>query len=81
MKQVATKEFGSGKYKQILSLHIDEEDNSGYIEQVTEGYDNIFDIGLWFEGKRVVGYDGVFVLSKEAIQLLQENGFITDDVE
>jgi len=37
-------------------------------------------IGLWFEddGKTLRDYDGVFSLPKEAIQLLEKNGYNAD---
>jgi hypothetical protein len=31
--------------------------------------------GLWFEGKELVEYDGVFSLSRSVIQILEENGY------
>lgn len=31
--------------------------------------------GLWFEGKELVDYDGVFALSPSIIQILEENGY------
>jgi hypothetical protein len=38
------------------------------------------DIGIWAEHRKVVDYDGVFELTKEAIQLLQSAGFDTTEV-
>lgn len=38
-------------------------------------------IELWFDGKTVTGYDGVFELPQEAIQLLEENGYDCTDVK
>lgn len=32
--------------------------------------------GLWFEGKELRDYDGVFALPKEVATCLRENGFI-----
>ena len=34
--------------------------------------------GLWFEGKGLVDYDGVFALPKAIIVVLEENGFNAD---
>ena len=36
--------------------------------------------GLWFEGKNVIDYDGVFALAGGVIELLNENGYSTDEV-
>lgn len=37
--------------------------------------------GLWFEGKDVIDYDGVFALAGGVIELLKENGYNTEEVE
>jgi len=37
-------------------------------------------IGIQLRGRRVIGYDGVFELPKEAIEYLQELGFDTTEV-
>jgi len=37
--------------------------------------------GLWFEGKTVVDYDGVFALPNGVIELLKENGYNTEEVD
>lgn len=37
--------------------------------------------GLWFEGKNVTDYDGVFALSSGVIELLKENGYNTEEVD
>lgn len=31
--------------------------------------------GLWFEGKELVEYEGVFELSQSIIEILEENGY------
>ena len=36
---------------------------------------------LWFEGKTVVDYDGVFALPNGVIELLKENGYNTEEVQ
>ena len=50
---------------------------------INEGLDSeeITEIGIWAEDKKVTEYDGVFELPKEAIQLLNQAGFDTKDVE
>lgn len=37
--------------------------------------------GLWFEGKAVTGYDGVFALSTPIINKLKEWGYDVSEVE
>jgi hypothetical protein len=39
------------------------------------------EIGLWFDGRRVLDYDGIFSLPKEAIALLKRYGFICEEVD
>lgn len=65
-----------------MELYYDEDNEQGSINW--EVYDDKGDlvedagIGLWFNGKELVDYDGVFELPKEAIELLEEHGFNAD---
>jgi hypothetical protein len=70
-----------GEAKCSMELFIKDDGNSGYIEWLYElneddGEDEV-GIGLWFEeGTKILrDYDGVFSLPKQAIELLEENGF------
>jgi hypothetical protein len=38
-------------------------------------------IGLWFDGKTVTDYDGVFEIPKQAVEMLEENGYNCDDIK
>ena len=38
-------------------------------------YEFVEHIGLWFDGKTLVDYDGVFELPKEAIKLIRKSGY------
>jgi len=70
-----------GMQKQTMKLHHIE---SSYLIEwiVGEGvYEEIVEIGIWVKDKKVVEYDGVFELPKEAIQLLKDEGFDTSEVE
>ena len=54
--------------------------NQGYIEWVFEKVGNpnsqdVVEIGLYFENKELVDYDGVFELPEPAILLLESLGF------
>lgn len=51
----------------------DETPLRGYFEH--EEYGDEYGGGLWFEGKNLVDYDGVFELPKEVIQALRDTGF------
>ena len=58
-------------------------DKQGYIEWVfadEDGEEDVVEIGLWFEKGRVVDYDGVFELPKEAIMLLEAKGYDCSEV-
>ena len=58
------------------------EDNLCRIDWEIEDYDFItMEIELEDGTKNVTGYDGVFELSEQAIKLLKENGFNTEEVE
>lgn len=47
----------------------------------TEGNEWHAEGGLWFEGKKVTGYDGVFALPQCVIDKLKELGYDTTEVE
>lgn len=49
----------------------------GYFEHETEG-DNCAG-ELWFEGKELIDYDGVFALPKEVVTALREYGWIVGE--
>lgn len=66
-----------GTHESKMSLYHDGED-CGYIEWEVPTLDEVVNIGLWFDGKELTDYDGVFSLPEEAIQLLEENGFNAD---
>lgn len=42
--------------------------------------DDFEEIGIWTQGKKVIEYDGVFELPKEAIELLRQAGFVYAEV-
>lgn len=56
-------------------------DNNLMIEWIVGDEEDYAEIGIENVGKDITGYDGVFELPKEAIQLLKENGFNTEEVE
>ena len=72
-----------GVYNNTMDLYIHDGCKSGLIEWTYENEDDdgVEHIGLWFDGKTVTGYDGVFELPQEAIQLLEENGYDCTDVK
>ena len=57
--------------------------SNGYFEgyNVTDGAEDFHvEGGLWFEGKVLVDYDGVFCLPKEVEDTLKEMGFDTSEL-
>lgn len=50
------------------------DEESGGLECHAEG-------GLWFEGKRLVDYDGVFELPKNLLDTLKKMGANVEDIE
>ena len=66
-----------------MTLYISEDGLEGSISweyELEDGDGDEVGIGLWFsEGDKVLSdYDGVFELPKEAIELLEENGYNAD---
>jgi hypothetical protein len=55
-------------------------DDYGWFE-IDGGNDWYAEGGLWFEGKTLTDYDGVFNLSDVIIGLLEEKGFNCDEVK
>lgn len=49
-------------------------------DEETGGMDWHAEGGLWFADKEVTDYDGVFSLPSGVIELLNENGFKTEEV-
>jgi len=72
-----------GVYNNTMDLYIHDDKRSGFIEWSYENDtdSDVENIGLWFDGKTVTDYDGVFELPQEAIQLLEENGYDCTDVK
>lgn len=50
-------------------------------DEETEGEEWHAEGGIWFEGNRVSGYDGVFALPLCVVNKLRELGFDTTEVE
>jgi len=69
-----------GKANNTMEFHLHESGDTGCIIWDYELPDDFGQevIGLWFEGKELTDYDGVFELPKEAIELLEENGYDAD---
>lgn len=63
-----------GSHDSEMSLYHDGE-NRGFIEWDIPSLNEVVGIGLWFNGKELTDYDGVFSLPEQAIALLEKNGF------
>ena len=70
-----------GKIKSTMQLYYYENDSYGIEWDIPSLEETIY-IGIWVEKdtKTVIDYDGVFSLSQEAIEMLEENGFNCDQV-
>jgi hypothetical protein len=60
----------AGKFEVVLNP----EENFGYFEH--EDYGDEWGGGLWFEGKSLIDYDGVYELPSEVIAGIRELGYI-----
>ena len=56
-------------------LHMKSNEQAPSCAEVISG-DQYAEIGLSFNGKKLVDYDGVFFLPREVAELLNENGYI-----
>lgn len=70
----------AGSHSSTMELHKNKL-GQYYIEWDIPELDENYCIGLEVEGTDVVGYDGIFSLPEQAIELLKANGFNTSDVE
>lgn len=78
-----------GKMKSVMELYSYSDgmfDEKVEIEWYVQQIDEIVTIGIEYDidktGKKIVtGYDGVFELPEQAIQLLEKNGFNCDEVK
>ena len=52
----------------------------GWFEQYDTNMHYHAEGGLWFVGNELVDYDGIFALSQEVIDTLEENGFDVENV-
>lgn len=95
MELIATKKFRSpisleysmlsqlqklGEFESEMQLYYDN-NGSGFIEWIVDELDIVEQIGLAFENKVLVDYDGVFSFPEQGIILLEENGFNADYVK
>tara|TARA_E500000318_G_C3546920_1_gene207129 strand:- start:1097 stop:1390 length:294 start_codon:yes stop_codon:yes gene_type:complete len=80
--------FGTIREEKGVELHCE----LGIHENAETGWFEIYDFktggnewhaegGLWFEGKDVVDYDGVFSLPQGVTDLLKEHGYKTEEIE
>jgi len=64
-----------GKKTSEMELFRDSNNKPSFIEWIVNGGEYVEGIGLVFEGKTLVDYDGVFDLPKEAVLLIRKAGF------
>ena len=66
-----------------VTVGVSDEDNYGYFEiyDTKSGGDRFYgEGGLWFTGKTLTDYDGVFELSDHVINKLNEWGYDTSEI-
>lgn len=67
----------SNSTESTMEMFMPEDKNSeGSIEWDIPELDITVNIGVWFEKGRLVDYDGVFDLPKEAIKLIRHSGLV-----
>jgi hypothetical protein len=74
--------FGVTREQNAVETHFTacvKPDGNGWFE-VDGGVDWYAEGGLWFEGKTLVDYDGVYSLPEEIVELLENNGFNCDEI-
>jgi hypothetical protein len=70
-----------GKYESTMEVFANEYGVPVMIEWDIPDLEETEHIGLQIEGKHVTGYDGVMCIPQEAIDLLKELGYNTDEIE
>ncbi len=58
-------------------ITLDVRPNYGFFEHNTRGEDSAG--GLWFEGKTLTDYDGVWELPKQVVEGLEKAGYIVGE--
>lgn len=67
-----------------VTVGVDTESEYGFFEiyDLESGGERFYgEGGMWFNGKKLIDYDGVFELSNHVIKKLKEWGFDTSEVE
>jgi hypothetical protein len=65
-----------GEHASTMTLSVDEPDKTYLnLEWDIPSLDEVIEIGLTFEGKVLVDYDGVMALPAEAVKFLRDQGF------
>jgi hypothetical protein len=63
-----------GKHESTMTLYETENRNHYFIEWDIPALETSEEIGLTFEHKRLVDYDGIFSLPSEAVKLIRKAG-------
>lgn len=70
------RDMGKHESTMILYKSTHETRSSFFIEWDVPALETCEQIGLTFQGKKLVDYDGIFSLPREAIKLIRKAGFI-----
>ena len=74
----------SNNEKMEVTVGVSDEDEYGFFEiyDIASGGERFYgEGGMWFKGKELIDYDGVFELSQHVIKKLKEWGFDTSYVD
>ena len=89
-KSEVVREYSYTPNRESLGIHnnkmelgkVADTHNRYYIEWTDKDSGEVFaEIGIWVDGKKVIDADGFFSFPKQAIELLNKNGFDTKEVE
>lgn len=68
-----------GEFNCSMELFTDDNKTPHSIEWIVNDGQEVQNIGLYFEGKSLIDYDGVFELPIQAVELINKAGFLVDD--
>lgn len=65
-----------GDHESTMELFFDSEGVPNCIEWYIESLDICEHIGLYFKGKKLTDYDGIFALPPQSVSLIRKSGYI-----
>lgn len=74
VRETSSSSIPLGKHASKMTMY--RQGDHHFIEWDIPSLDQVEQIGLTFEQKRLTDYDGVFSLPKEAVKLIRQCGFV-----